>query len=181
MRYRRVQITGATYFFTLVTFEREPLFAAEGAVELRRNALAKIQRQRPFVIEAEAVLPDHIHMLWTMPDGDADYATRIRLAKTAFTKSFAQNQSVAATSKSRSAKGEREIWQRRYWEHTIRDERDFQARLDYIHYNPVRHEFAATPADWPYSSFSAWVGKGVYDPGWGSDAVPDIPDWASAE
>ena len=181
MRYRRVVEAGASYFFTLVTHERAPLFAEPGRVELWRTAIAKLQAKRPFKIEAEVILPDHLHLLWTMPAGDGDYATRIRLAKTAFTKSLGLGDGRTAVRKSRIQKGEREIWQRRYWEHMIRDDRDFQVRLDYIHYNPVKHGLVERPGDWPHSTFQAWVENGVYDPWWGSDDMPPQPDWAEQE
>ncbi len=181
MRYRRVLQTGATYFFTLVVHERAELFADASNVVGWRTAVAKVQRKRPFVIEAEVILPDHLHVLWTMPDGDADYATRMRLVKTDFTKSLALRDTGASTNTSRANKAERDVWQRRYWEHTIRDEHDFQVRLDYIHYNPVKHALVDRAADWPHSTFHAWVEKGRYDPWWGSDDMPPLPEWAQAE
>ena len=180
MHYRRNLKPGATYFFTLVTHERAKLFADEANVARWRAAVARVQRKRSFVIEAEVILPDHLHLLWTMPEGDADYATRIRLAKAEFTKSLALS-GVASANLSRAQKGERDVWQRRYWEHTIRDDRDFQVRLDYIHYNPVKHALVGRAADWPHSTFQAWVAKGAYDPWWGSDDMPPLPDWAISE
>ena len=181
MRYRRVLLPGATYFFTLVAHKRAKLFADAANVDRWRTAVAKVRSKRPFVIEAEVILPDHLHVLWTMPDGDADYATRIRLVKTEFTKSLTLGGLVASVNKSRVQKGEREIWQRRYFEHTIRDERDFQARFDYIHYNPVKHALVNRAADWPHSTFQLCVSNGIYDPWWGSDDMPPMPDWAQAE
>ena len=123
---------------------------------------------------------DHLHMIWTLPQADSDYATRIRLIKTAFTKDLAGS-SGAKVSESRASKGERDVWQRRYWEHTIRDERDFQAHLDYIHINPVKHGVVARPGDWPHSTFPVWLERGVYDPHWGTDGMPPLPDWAGRE
>ncbi len=179
MRYRRATVPGATYFFTLVAHERRPLFVAPENVRRWRDAVASYARRRPFIVEAEVILPDHLHALWTLPDGDSDYATRIRLIKTRVTKELAGPE--ASSSPSRLRKGERDIWQRRYWEHVIRDERDFQMHLDYIHYNPVKHGLAARPADWPHSTFSDWVSKGRYDNWWGSDEMPPLPDWARGE
>ena len=181
MRYRRVLQPGATYFFTLVTYERAKLFADATNVDRWRAAVAKVQRKHAFSIEAEVILPDHLHVLWTMPDSDADYATRIRLVKTEFTKSLVSSDPVAPVNISRAKKGEREIWQRRYWEHTIRNECDFQVRLDYIHYNPVQHALVDRAADWPHSTFQALVSKGAYDPWWGSNDMPPLPEWAQAE
>jgi putative transposase len=162
----------------LVTHERRPLFASEANVRRWRSAVAKVQRQRPFVIEAEVILLDHLHLLWSLPLSDGDYATRIRLIKTHFTKSLGPADLAATGSESRLNKGERDIWQRRYWEHQIRDEQDWQVKLDYIHYNPVRHRLAVRPADWPNSTFHTWVEKGMYDPWWGSDDEPPLPPWA---
>ena len=181
MRYRRVLQAGATYFFTLVLHERAGLLADAANVGRWRAAVAKVQRKRPFVIEAEVILPDHLHVLWTMPDGDADYATRIRLVKTEFTKALPFDGALATANKSRARKSESGVWQRRYWEHTIRDEHDFQVRLDYIHYNPVKHGLVARAADWPHSTFQVWVEKGTYDPWWGSADMPPFPEWARAE
>jgi putative transposase len=182
MRYRRVLIPGASYFFTLVTHERLPIFADATTIDLYRRAVIKVQAARPFALEAEVVLPDHIHLLCTLPEGDADYVMRVRLIKTAFTRSILRQRGhVAKRSDSRIAKGEQAIWQRRYWEHTIRDERDFRAHLDYIHINPVKHGFVAAPRDWPHSTFLAWVERGAYEPWWGSNDMPALPDWAGRE
>lgn len=163
MRYRRSIVPGARYFLTLVTHERARLFEDEANVERWHRAVAKVQRHRPFGIEAEVVLPDHLHLLWSLPDGDADFPTRIRFVKTAFTKDLTTGSCVTAATDSRSRKGEREVWQRRYWEHLIRDDRDFQAHVDYIHFNPVRHQLASSPADWRHSTFRAWVERGAYE------------------
>jgi len=126
MRYRRVFVPGASYFFTLITHERARLFSDAANVDRWRRAVEQVRRTRPFVVEAEVVMLDHLHTIWTLPQADADYATRIRLIKTAFTKDMAFGDGVTA-SESRASKGERDVWQRRYWEHVIRDERDFQA------------------------------------------------------
>ena len=181
MRYRRATVPDASYFFTLITYQRHQLFSNPSNVERWRQAVAKVQRVRPFIVEAEVVMPDHLHMIWTMPDADANYATRIRLIKTAFTKDLSSRDSSVATSESRIRKGERDVWQRRYWEHVIRDERDFQAHLDYIHANPVQHGLVARPIEWPYSTFGIWLERGAYDPWWGTEEMPPLPDWAGRE
>jgi putative transposase len=110
-------------------------------------------------------LPDHLHAIWTLPGGDADYMTRWRLIKTAFSRGLPPGEPV---SDSRKAKGERGFWQRRYWEHTLRDERDYAAHFDYIHFNPVKHGHVKDPADWPYSSFHRMVRLGFYPESWTS-------------
>jgi putative transposase len=180
MQYRRVFIPGASYFFTLITYQRARIFSDATNVERWRCATKKIQRTRPFVVEAEVIMPDHLHVIWALPQTDSDYATRIRLIKTAFTKDLTGSIG-AKSSTSRASKGERTVWQRRYWEHTIRDECDFQAHLDYIHINSVKHGAVARPGDWPHSTFSIWKERGVYDQHWGTGEMPPLPDWAGRE
>jgi putative transposase len=175
MRYRRTGVPGATYFFTLVTHNRAPIFSHAVQIENWRRAVEKVQSQRPFTIDAEVVLPDHIHCLWTLPPADTDYATRIRLVKTHVTKQCASL--AASTNVSRLMKGERDVWQRRYWEHVIRDEHDFQQHVDYIHFNPVRHGFVESPRDWTHSTFSAWVARGDYEADWRAADEHQWPDW----
>jgi putative transposase len=181
MRYRRIFQPGATYFFTLITFDRTPLFSDESNVTLWHRAVEKVRHSRSFIVEAEAILPDHLHMIWTLPDNDTAYDTRIRLTKTAFTKSLDPKLKLAPTNASREGKGEKSVWQRRYWEHLIRDERDFQMHLDYIHFNPVKHGLVRSPSDWRHSTFSKWVAQGAYEPWWGSGEMPPIPDWTARE
>jgi putative transposase len=180
MRYRRVKVLGASYFFTLITYHRRPLFLDQSHVDRWHRAVSKVQRARPFVIEAEVVMPDHLHVIWTMPESDADYATRVRLIKSAFTKDLTSPLNMS-TNDSRAGRGEQDVWQRRYWEHVIRDEKDFQAHVDYIHINPVKHGLAARPGDWPHSTFLKWVEHGSYDLWWGRDDMPPLPDWAGRE
>ena len=177
MRYRRITVPGATYFFTLVTYGRTPLLSDADNVTRWHRALAKVRHVRPFELDAEVILPDHMHMLWTLPEGDADYATRIRLIKSAFTKDIGNIAGSSPVHASRARKGEREVWQRRYWEHLIRDERDFSDHLDYIHINPVKHGLVKRPGDWPHSTFHAWLARGAYEAHWGSDELPELPEW----
>ena len=161
MRYRRVFLPGASYFFTLIVHQRAPLFSDPLAVDLLTRAVRKVQTERPFMLEAQVVLPDHLHVLWTLPEGDTDYPTRVRLIKAAFTRLILRTHPLAERSPSRVAKGEQAVWQRRYWEHTIRNERDFQAHLDYIHINPVKHGLVSAARDWPHSTFRDWVARGA--------------------
>ena len=178
MRYRRAKIAGASYFFTVVTHERRPIFRNAGAVALFQSGVDRIRDRHPFDIDAFVILPDHIHTVWTLPDGDAEFSKRWRLIKEAFTKPFVRQTQPSELSASRRAKGEQAIWQRRFWEHLIRNEDDYAAHIDYIHYNPVRHGLTAAARDWPHSSFSEWVERGVYEPYWGSDEMPPLPKWA---
>lgn len=131
-------------------------------------AFRQVRARHPFTIDAAVVLPDHLHAIWTLPAGDADFATRWRLIKSAF--SAALPRADKRLSESRAAKGERGIWQRRYWEHTLRDEHDFARHLDYIHFNPVKHGYVACVRDWPYSSFHCWVRLRAYPLDWAGSA-----------
>jgi putative transposase len=179
MRYRRVNIAGGAYFFTLVTERRRPLFRERAAVALFLDAVESIRSRHPFQVDAYVVLPDHLHALWTLPEGDAKFSTRWRLIKEAFTRAYMKAHEAPDRSESRRTKGEQGVWQRRFWEHVIRDDADFAAHLDYIHFNPVHHGLAAAPCDWPYSSFRTWMERGVYDATWGTDTIPELPRWAS--
>ena len=174
-RYRRLELAGATYFFTLVTERRRPLLGEPAAVAMLMAAIEKVRARHPFTPHAHVILPDHVHALWELPAGDAGFSTRWRLIKEAFTRAWIAAGNVLPRSESRRAKGEQAVWQRRFWEHAIRDEADFNAHLDYIHFNPVKHGLAATVGAWPHSSFAAWVERGCYDPSWGADGV-SLPD-----
>jgi putative transposase len=109
-------------------------------------------------------LPDHVHAVWTLPRDDADFATRWMLIKAGFSRRLARTERIRA---SRAKKGERGIWQRRYWEHLIRDEYDYYKHVDYIHYNPVKHGYTKRPADWPHSSIHRYIEAGIIEPDWG--------------
>jgi putative transposase len=145
------------------------------------RAIERVQERSPFVIEAQAVLPDHLHALWTLPEDDADYPTRWRLAKEGFTRAYVPAYGLIWGDRRRHARGERTVWQRRYRERLISDDRDFSAHLGYIHLNPVRHRLVASPRDWPYSTFLEWLAKGSYEPTWGSSGPVPLPDWAGHE
>jgi len=177
MQYRRAKVAGASYFFTIVTQERRPIFRSTEAVALLESGMNRIRRRHPFDVEAYVIIPDHIHTIWTLPDGDADFSTRWRLIKEAFTKPFVRQQQPIERSASRRSKGEQPIWQRRFWEHVIRDDADYAAHVDYIHFNPVRHGLVAAARDWPHSSFATWVERGVYEPDWGSKEMPLPREW----
>jgi putative transposase len=178
MRYRRVRIEGATYFFTLVTHQRRPLFRDPQLVALLDEAIGKVRAWHPFEIDAQVILPDHLHAIWTLPDGEANYSKRWRLIKEMFTRTYMKHRGPTEPLGVGRDKGVPAVWQRRFWEHLIRDERDFAAHLDYIHLNPVQHGFVTAPCDWPHSTFQQWMARGVYEPAWGSDAKPELPAWA---
>ena len=178
--YRRNRVPGGTYFFTVDLYDRRNQLLVRH-VDILREAVRKVRAHAPFHIGAWVVLPDHLHCLWTLPEGDTDFATRWQAIKTDFSRKMPAREHRSA---SRFGKGERGIWQRRFWEHTIRDERDYAAHLDYIHFNPVKHGVAADVADWPYSSFHRAVAIGLYPPKWAGEAKQTgdggetLEDWA---
>jgi putative transposase len=151
MKYRRVFVPQGTYFFTLVTFNRLPYLKTDAAIKALWDAVEYTRTNHPFDVDAFVILPDHLHMVWTLPPDDNDYPTRWRLIKSHFTHHF-HPQENGVIPLSRVKKQEQAVWQRRYWEHLIRNEQDLQAHIEYIHYNPVKHGLANTPAGWPYSS-----------------------------
>jgi len=166
MRYRRAFLPGGSFFFTLVMEGRRPVFVSAEAVDVLRGAFRSVRSARPFELDAMVVLPDHLHCIWTLPPGDADFATRWRLVKTWFTK-HCDPALRLAPNRARAARNEQALWQHRYWEHVLRDETDFARHVEYIHFNPVKHGLVSSAMDWPYSSFRQYVEAGVYPPDWG--------------
>jgi putative transposase len=164
--YRRNFVPGGSYFFTVNLLDRRKRLLVEHVAALRA-AFNHVRERHPFEIAAAVVLPDHLHAIWVLPDGDADYASRWRLIKGAFSRALPGDEAIST---SRGQKGERAIWQRRYWEHTLRDENDFERHAHYIHFNPVKHGHTGRVQDWPYSSFHRMVRAGVYPPDWGGDS-----------
>jgi putative transposase len=166
--YRRYFVPGATYFFTIVTNRRRKLFLTPQSIQRLRDAVRTVKDELPFDINAAVVLPDHMHFLWTLPPGDDGYSKRIGRIKVEFTRAISSTSQLRrSVSKSRERHRESDVWQRRFWEHTIRDEHDFERHFDYIHYNPVKHGLVTCPHAWKASSFHRWVTKGVYDLKWG--------------
>lgn len=163
MYYRRTLQPGGCYFFTVNIADRDKTLLVSH-IELLREVVRQVKLRHPFQIDAMVVLPEHLHAIWTLPEGDSDFSKRWGLIKANFSRGLAKNESI---SKSRMLKGERGIWQRRYWEHLIRDEEDYRRHVDYIHFNPVKHGLAQRCADWPYSSFHRYVSRGVLPIGWG--------------
>ena len=164
--YRRNRIAGGTYFFTVNLYDRHSRLLVD-KIDILRDAVRNARSRRPFHIDAWVVLPEHMHCLWTLPEGDHDFSVRWQAIKTGFSRQIPPGELRSA---SRHEKAERGIWQRRFWEHTIRDERDYTAHMDYIHFNPVKHGLVGNVSDWPYSSFHRMVRLGVYPEGWASDA-----------
>jgi len=163
--YRRNRVPGGTYFFTVNLQDRRSDFLVTH-VDALRNSVREARARMPFHIDAWVTLPDHLHCLWTLPEGDADFPARWRLIKTLFSKSRTRTRPPIAAA---SRPGTRSIWQRGYWEHTIRDDRDYAAHMDYIHFNPVKHGLADHPASWPFSTFRTCVAKGLYPANWNND------------
>jgi putative transposase len=169
--YRRHYVPGGTFFFTVNIAERSKSLLVD-RIDALRMAFRTVKAELPFQIDAIVILPEHLHALWTLPAGDADYSTRWKRIKDAFTKAFPKTERRSA---SRMAKGERGIWQRRFWDHSIRDEADYARHFDYIHYNPVKHGWVRQVKDWPHSSFHRYVRQGLYPSDWGGTA-PDSGD-----
>jgi len=164
MDYRRVWYPGGTYFFTVNLLQRKANDLLVRHIDELRTVVKGVKARHPFKIHAWVVLPEHMHCVIELPPDDADYATRLMLIKMRFSKALPQTERRSAV---RISRRERGIWQRRYWEHLIRDEADYRAHLDYIHYNPVKHGLVKTVKDWPYSTFHHWVKQGVYSLAWG--------------
>jgi putative transposase len=166
-QYRRYYVPGGSYFFTIVTHRRRPLFDDSSRVVRLRSALRSVISQWPFTVAAGVILPDHLHFIWTLPRGDQGYSRRIGRMKALFTESLGEPMTPEGTTLSRIKHRDGSVWQRRFWEHALRDEDDFKRHLDYIHYNPVKHELVSCPHLWLHSSFHHWAARGEYDAAWG--------------
>ncbi|WP_198263426.1 REP-associated tyrosine transposase [sulfur-oxidizing endosymbiont of Gigantopelta aegis] len=165
--YRRAKIEGASYFFTVNLEQRSQNNLLIEHIESLRNAFHQVRNKHPFTIDAIVILPEHLHCIWTLPEGDADFKTRWGLIKANFSRQIPSGEKC---SQSRIKRGERGIWQRRYWEHLLRDEVDFQHHVDYIHWNPVKHGWVTEVKQWPYSSFHQYVKKRIVPENWASDS-----------
>ena len=181
-KYLRVK-DGNTYFFTVVTFDRRPILCLEES----RNTLGKIitetRKSMPFIIDAWVLMPDHIHCIWTLPEGDTDYSKRWGVIKAAYTKKVGKSliRIELPLSKSRLKHRESNLWQRRFWENRIRNDRDYEMHCDYIHYNPVKHGLVSAPRDWDYSTFKGFAERGLYPEDWGSMEQVTFPEGIGAE
>ncbi len=164
MRYRRVRQNGGTYFFTVVTNKRKKILCEKSSVDLLRDAFRIVKDKHPFTIDAMVVLPDHLHCMWTLPENDDDYPVRWRLIKSYFTRNGTWDSP----------------WQNRFWEHVIRDDKDYANHMAYIHINPVKHGHVPAPVEWEHSSFHRYVKMGWFDTDWGSKRIfwmDDIMTW----
>jgi putative transposase len=178
--YRRYYVPGATYFFTVVTHERRPILIDPMARRCLRNAFTVVRERWPFTVVAIVLLPNHLHAVWSLPVGDSDYSLRWRRIKNEFTSSYLASGGVETSqTKSRVRRGERGVWQRRFWEHMCRDEADLARCVDYIHWNPKKHGLVRSINQWPWSTFHRYVREGEYGADWGgSDPAPEfvMPD-----
>ncbi|WP_137889144.1 transposase [Pseudomonas sp. 2FE] len=163
--YRRARHAGELYFFTLVTERRRPLLTNPELQQSLRGAILDVRTRYPFSIHGWVLLPDHMHCIWQLPLTDTDFSRRWSLIKRHVSQSW---QTVRPISQSQQARRESGLWQRRFWEHCIRDEQDYRRHMDYLHWNPVKHGLVARAADWPWSSFHRLVREGVYPADWGS-------------
>jgi putative transposase len=168
VRYRRNFLPGGTFFITATLADRRSRVLVVH-VEALRTAIRSTRERHPFGIDAIVVLPDHLHIVMTLPDGDADFSMRWSLIKREFTRAAVS----AGLPLPRRANGEPALWQRRFWEHTIRNDRDFERHVDYIHYNPVKHGLVGRVRDWPHSSFHRYVRLGLVAQDWGGDFGQD--------
>lgn len=166
MRYRRANAAGGTYFFTVNLADRSRRLLIERIDDLRAS-VRLVKQRHPFSIVAWVVMPDHLHAIWTLPVGDNDFSMRWALIKAGFSRRIESGEPIQAA---RRAKGERGIWQRRFWEHQLRDDEDLRRHIDYVHYNPVKHGHATQASDWPYSSIHRYI------------RTDDLPrNWAAPE
>ena len=170
--YRRPRAPGACWFFTVNLARRHNQWLLVEKIDLLRAAVRKVKQDHPFQIDAMVILPEHIHAVWTLPPGDADFQCRWGLIKAGFSRALPRMETI---SPSRTRRGERGIWQRRFWEHKIRDDEDFWRHVDYIHWNPVKHGWVTRVADWPWSSFHRYLRAGVYPKDWAS--ADEDGDW----
>jgi putative transposase len=170
--YRRYFVAGGTYFFTVVTDRRAKLFDDPLARQLLGSTFRRCRLRAPMEVLAIVLLPDHLHCLWALPPGDNDYPSRWQWLKSEFTSQWlACGGAESPRQDSRLRERRRGIWQRRFWEHTIRDEADLENHANYIHYNPVRHKLVKSPREWPWSSFRRYVQLGHYQEDWGQSEL----------
>ena len=173
MNYKRAKTEGGTYFFTVTLADRRQSTLVKN-IDLLRSAIRLVKERHPFTIEAIVIMPEHLHTIWTLPEGDKDFPTRWALIKAGFSRALAKGEII---SESRTSKGERGIWQRRYWEHLIRDDEDFTRHVDYIHFNPMKHGYVTSPIDWSYSSIHRFISAGKLPDNWGASSVEFTGDF----
>ncbi len=164
--FRRAYVAGGTWFFTVNLLHRKDNELLIQEINLLRQAVKQVKQRYPFYVHAWVVLPEHMHAMWTLPEGDSNFSLRWRLIKSGFSRALPKTETL---SKVRSNAGERGIWQRNYWEHLIKNEIDYQRHFDYIHVNPLKHALVKRVIDWPYSTFHRYVKQGIYPDNWCGD------------
>jgi putative transposase len=169
--YRRAYAPGATWFFTVNLAERQGNHLLVERIDSLRAAFGYVKQRHPFRMDAAVVLPDHLHCIWTLPPGDADFSMRWNLLKSHFSRTIDKGERISI---SRTKRRERGLWQRRFWEHLIRDKNDLNKHIDYIHWNPVKHGWVERVADWPHSNFHKFVALGIYPENWEHNNEFDI-------
>jgi putative transposase len=169
--YRRAYVPGASWFFTVNVAERKGNFLLVQRIAELRSTFLHVRKNHPFRLDAVVVLPDHLHAIWTLPPGDTNFSMRWNLLKGQFSRAIEIGERISA---SREKRRERGLWQRRFREHLLRDQDDFNRHVDYIHWNPVRHGWVKQVSAWPHSSFHAYVTRGVYTADWGCDGRFDF-------
>jgi len=176
-RYTRAKQSGGTFFFTLVTYRRRPILTSERARAALRGSVTAVRQEHPFEVVAWVLLPDHLHCIWQLPEGDQDYSKCWGMIKSGFSKQMkSELLREDWLSASRRRHRESSIWQRRFWEHQVRDDDDLRSHLEYIHYNPVKHGLVTRVADWPWSTFHRYVRDGIYTRDWAC-ALPSTGDF----
>ena len=169
--YRRYRVPGGTYFFTINLLERRSDLLTRH-IDVLREAVRRTRLERPLSIDAWVVLPEHMHCIVTLPEGDSDFSNRIKAIKIRFVRNIPATE---RRSRTRIARGERGIWQRRFWEHAIRNDTDYARHMDYVHYNPVKHGHVVFARDWPYSTFHRLMKADLYPADWGAGDAEDFP------
>ncbi|TAG49452.1 MAG: transposase [Betaproteobacteria bacterium] len=172
--YRRVFVPGGTYFFTVVMYRREPWLIEADAREALRDAIERCRATRPFTVDAWVLMPDHLHTVWTLPPSDTNYSIRWSQIKRTVSVLLANKKRGDWINDSKRAQRESTLWQRRFYEHAVRDDADFARCVDYVHSNPVKHEHATRVADWPWSTFHRYVESGVYSVDWMGDTSEEF-------
>ncbi len=175
--YRRIYQPGGTYFFTLVTYNRKSIFRSKSARDLLHFTWVDVQSRHKFEAIAVCLLPDHIHAIWKLPEGDSDYPMRWKEIKRLFTREYLRQIGPGeARNESRQIQGEAAIWQRRYWTHVLFDQDDLNNHIDYIHINPLKHGLVNQVSDWEFSSFHRYVKDEIYPPDWGGKVDLNLKD-----
>ena len=172
--YRRARTSGGTFFFTVVTYRRRPILDLPESRKALREIIDEVRLRHPFSVDAWVLLPEHLHCIWTLPKGNPDFSMRWSLIKSGFSKRTRASLHVKEwMNDSKISHRESTIWQRRFWEHQIRDEEGYRAYMDYIHYNPVKHGYVKRALDWPHSTFHRYVKSGIYPEYWGGGIFHD--------